>query len=479
MRNLKLLFFSSFLLFPGILFAQYSGFDLSKYKLPDIKLDRLDAAFNLGNDLSRYYSRVSLFDTSESRYNHFQGSLNLGYFHFRNSEKYQGDLSVSATSNTTRYKNRSDDYYAKTNHSGINLQISSTNRFYYQKRNFLEADPEVLLSSSLNKIYDEQISMPTYDNSENLFTASFSLPLLVGHGRIEPIQDARLAIYIIEELNKAGRINSLPQDNVILDMAKEISKIKRQRFFDSRIRKIKELQVIDSFLVANNVISSDDIRYFAVLNDQWDYASGPVRYSGFALNAGIDDRFLIKRSGQLNSSSSSDPVKTKIFANNYNIAGFIQARYYKPVNLYWQTSASLKSSYGFEITENPLDKTNPLKNYRNIVFTTNLEYAIQFLPNSRTSTGLNFSGNYRNSGRTRSIPDPGPVNLRINDNFLYFKGGFDMYYYISPRVRLNLNADLYYTDDDASDSIDNLPAVENIDHSFQHNFTITFNYSFF
>jgi hypothetical protein len=124
------------------------------------------------------------------------------------------------------------------------------------------------------------------DNHGNQLITDLSVPISIGHGRIEPIEDLRLAIYILEELNKAGRIDKMPPENVVLEMAKEISKIKKKRFFDTRIKKISELQAVDSFLLANNIVVSHDINYFAVLNDQWDYASGPSRTSGFSVNTG-------------------------------------------------------------------------------------------------------------------------------------------------------------------------------------------------
>ena len=42
--------------FPFILNGQYVDFDLSKYKLPDIRINRLDATFNFKNDVDSYLS---------------------------------------------------------------------------------------------------------------------------------------------------------------------------------------------------------------------------------------------------------------------------------------------------------------------------------------------------------------------------------------------------------------------------------------
>ncbi len=40
--------------FTTIINGQYSGFNLSQYKLPDIKISRLDFNFNLSNNHTNY-----------------------------------------------------------------------------------------------------------------------------------------------------------------------------------------------------------------------------------------------------------------------------------------------------------------------------------------------------------------------------------------------------------------------------------------
>jgi len=139
---------------------------------------------------------------------------------------------------------------------------------------FVEIDPVFYHNSYTDRYYYENST--AVENNIRESVTRLSAPVSAGYGRIEPVEDLRLALYILEELQKAGKITDVPPEEVIIEMAREISKIKKKRFFDTRIRKIEELHVIDSFLVENNIISSNDINYFAVLNDQWDYAAGPA-----------------------------------------------------------------------------------------------------------------------------------------------------------------------------------------------------------
>ena len=105
-------------------------------------------------------------------------------------------------------------------------------------------------------------------------------PVKFGNGRIEQVQDARQAVYIYKELSKADRMSPDKTDEQILEFAKLISQLKNKRFFDSRLRRIAEIESVDSFFTAKNYIKESDATYFTTLNDYWEYGNGPVRSSG-------------------------------------------------------------------------------------------------------------------------------------------------------------------------------------------------------
>lgn len=474
MKPIRLISLLLLIFCPIILNAQYSDFDLSRYKLPDIKTSRLDTYLDFNNRANRYHYMPSNNDSSESRQNSYNGNLNFNYYYFRNTEKYQGQFNGSASGLVNNYKYKNDNSKFSSYNNGVNFALSNINRFYKQNRNFLEVDPE--LSVLQNKAHSE--SWTSDENSNDQFTALLSIPVSIGHGKIEPVEDLRLAIYIIEELNKAGRITSLPSDQVLLEMAKEISRIKRQRFFDARLRKIKELQVVDSFLVANNIVSSNDITYFAVLNDQWDYASGPGRTAGFAVNFGIDDQIEINRTNRQNTYSDGNSEKIETAVNSYYLAGFSQVRFDKPINLYWQTSATLKLAYGFEFTRDQKNKDVSWYNYRTDIFNTILRYSIQFIPNSRTSAELSLSGIYSNSKSDRT-DDPDLTSTRITVKNIDCIAGFDVNYYFSPQFRIRLNSELSYSGVRNRDVRINYPSIGTLTTSLQNYFTLSLIYSLF
>ena len=72
------------------------------------------------------------------------------------------------------------------------------------------------------------------------------------------------------------------------------------------------------------------------MRDQWDYAAGPSRKSGFSVNTGIDNNI------DRNKTMESDPVydmdtfswiysKSTTTSNIYKAGGFLRIDYFKPL----------------------------------------------------------------------------------------------------------------------------------------------------
>jgi hypothetical protein len=334
---------------------------------------------------------------------------------------------------------------------------------------------------AINDISKQDYSTGSFsDYNDATFSTKISMPVSIGHGRIEPVEDARLAIYILEELTKAGRISDLPADDVIIEMAKEISRIKRSRFLDSRIRKIKELQVIDSFLVANNIISQNDINYFAVLNDQWDYAFGPPRESGFAISFGFDNNLAFNRFYHEINITNNGPVKYNSKERISEAGGFLKLRYAKPINLLWQTSADFLTSYNLQFNGNPEDKDNLTENFRTDIFLASLNYSLQFLPDSRTSIKFKVEGSFLNSQGERTLVQLNPIDYKLNSNELTLSPSLELYYYISPQLRVQFNSSLYLFKSKILREYENtLSDSDQIRNTNRHNISFYLIYSFF
>jgi hypothetical protein len=87
-------------------------------------------------------------------------------------------------------------------------------------------------------------------------------------------------IYIYDELARIGRSGTTKNDNEVVELAELISRLNNERFFDARLRRMEEIESVDSFLLANDHVIQQDARYFTTLNDFWIYGNAPVRNSG-------------------------------------------------------------------------------------------------------------------------------------------------------------------------------------------------------
>jgi hypothetical protein len=456
--------------------AQYDDFDISNYKLPDIKISSLDLQVNLfhnfqsirENDLTDYDY------TSQS----FSGALVADFYHFRNSEKYQGSQTLSILYNPSYRKTTRDNLTEKNNYNYASIVFSSINRFYKKSSYFFEVVPNISYTPFTMNSSDE-------DDSEKEIEHSFivSAPVSFGHGRIEPVQDARLAIYILDELEKEGRIVNHPDEATILKLAAEISRIKGKRFFDSRIRKIEELQTIDSFLVAANIVSQNDIVYFTRLNDQWDYAFGPVRHSGFSVNFGFNNKFNLARDWSESVSGAADPVTILVKLNEITVGGFGMMQYSKPLNLRWQSDLTFRLPYDYLITRDPRNIADDENDFNTHRIKPTLDYSIRYMPNSRTSVGLSAGAFYSYMfGARKEYSDlsGSVIDFDARERGIKILTSLEMYYYISPQFRLQAFWALYLNNTRTVMASESLSFDEVNNHNnLQNSLGIYLIYSFF
>jgi hypothetical protein len=408
---------------PGIIFyaqsqAQIKDFDLSKYKLPYLKRQSLDFNFNANSNIQHdnndYLGPSNIRNTSN-----FNGNLSGTYTLFYNSPNYQGTQTMSLSS--TGGDNYSKDYN-NNEQNALNLSIlpniNSENRFYFNNLKFIESDVTETFNYYRNKSNDiNKDSIYRSSNSNN----DLSLDFKAGFGRIEPIEDARLAVYILDELSKTQKLEHNPSDEEILAFSKLISEVKNKRFFDARLRKIWELTQVDSFLRASNLIKGNDIRSFTIINDNWDYSSGPQRSSGWRYAIGIGPRFI--------NSSNTGPYNVQSYLNNSNLFQgifFGEFIYEKPISLYWQNSFNVNIGYTYQKSKN----NNSINEFSRML-NTRATWGPGYYPNSRTYINFNIGGYLSYDTQTKY------TNFQIGP-------GVKGYYYFSPQLRLAFHDNLTY-----------------------------------
>ncbi len=478
MRIRTTILFVAVTFFGGQSFAQLNTFKLSDYKLPYLKRRALDINFNMeGTNNFTKFTLDSENNSDKNQESSYTNNIRLNYNSYLNSIKKQQQTVANLYLSSSFSGSKQNDMFKRKSY-GISplFEFRSYNRYYYKTNNFFEINYTLnyRYEKTGNKSWEEDILNDKRNRTSNNFNVS--LPIKIGSGRIEPIQDARHAIYIIDELKKEDKISKELSHEDIIKFAVFVSELKNKRFFDSRLRRIAELEALDSFLKTNDYISQTDSRYFTTLLDFWEYGNTTIRNSGQRISL-----MLVPRYGITSSSIKLIDSNTKEKRNYLSFIGGVEYAREKPINLYWQNNiwayanAQISNSKNEENTQINKDRGHSIQ----IGFTQSFVY----YPNTRTNAWFSYTANY-----SKNITKEETDNSKQDFDELSARTALEIDYYISPKFRFNFYASIFFNWDEHTfkhDYIDQLAQNNYESSSFikssriQSNFTLGFFYSIF
>ena len=478
-------------------------FRLSDYKNPEYRWQRLDLRFGLGGNNN--YSRREIDNgiNYKSNNSQFNGGIDVDYYGTKNSPTYQGyqliSLGTDLVSSWYKYEDLAHDGYGnnqKNKNGNINLDAETVNRFYGKKKRYVEAD--LGLGSryyrSAAQYSADQETLPYNDKATTYRYEIFaSLPLLVGVGRIEEVQDARLSVYILDDLAASGDLTRTPTSEEILAFSAFITGVKNQRYFDARLRKISEITAIDSFLTVTGLKAESDASYYTLINDNWEFSSGPVRRAG--------GRFSIGLVPQLNMTFEENERFWKDTLNNAAVIETYSDRnntgmdawgldfltgytWEKPASLYWQHTIDASLAYSL------YHQNMNFKNYEKDSLINELEirinspnilldlgYNVGYYPNSRTQIMLGINTSFNQYWGDQAINDDNEIDagkILVNNNI-----HLSCYYYFSPQLRLMLGMNSIYSFTRNNQAQSGEENAEEFIHDFQNSISASLTYSIF
>lgn len=450
--------------------AQFNTFDLSKYKTADYARQML----TLSGDVSGSYSE-SKSDGNNYYNKNFQPNFDIQYLLVKNKRKIQQKINAGLTLKPTTYSNNSssssfNNYYSRLreNRSDGSFYFDSENRFYFKTNQFFEIRPGGNLFAYYRKADTKNVNNPNTNeqsNSQRNLDGYFTIPIGVGFGRLENVEDARMAVLMLEDLYKNQKISKAITDEDILLFAEKITQLRNMRHFDARKRRIYEIQAVDSFLRNNTFSQSQDAAYFASLYDHWEYANNPFRLSGYRLTIGVDPNLDYSIDNYLS------------VRKNYNFskgAGvFIRGELEKPVSLKWQQSLWFIGGYSITQTKSVSKYTNSMENKSTVdnsrVYLRG-SVGMGFYPDTRSYFRISVDPavwktwhNYDNSFNPVDSEDL-TFNIYLNLNG---------YLYVSERFNVNYNISTSYNGVD----FENSSLTKN--HNFATSFNLSCSYSIF
>jgi hypothetical protein len=436
--------------------AQNTTFKISDYKNPDYFYQTLDLNFRLGNSLSGS-KNAGAYNSSEKSFS-FNSNAGGAYSRYLNSAKAQGDLSInlnaslnsgSDNSNSTTYPY---DYKGNSFSHSEGLNLVGLHRFYNQKQNFIEINGSLSISNWYNSSDDKRFFADTANSSQEYsdkgFKNSIAGSFLIGKGRIEQVQDAQMAMYLLDDLYKLNREKRALSDQDVNNLAQLITRLKYKRFFDYRLRKIAEITAIDSLMQKNGIISSADAAYFTSLNDNWNYANNPRRDNGHRLYTGLEANFGYNYQSYYQRNIIPDDLTVEN-TNKYKSAGLFMVlgyTYEKPTSRIWQNSVSVEGGFGIhQRNENVTFRNDPNPEIETKLYTQSFpsaylsgNYGFGYYPTSRTwmtfNWQLNCSWDKNKEGETKS-------EMKDSENDIFTTTGpqLNAYYYLSEKLRLSFS----------------------------------------
>ncbi len=406
--------------------AQDKSFDLSKYKLPDIKRHSLDFNIDASGNMSEYSTKYwpaysSSPETKDISNSIFHSKSELSYNYYLNTHEKIVKLNSAITSRIDYEKNKGADATTSQYNPDIWGYFHEDISLYpYENNFFWKIEPSVSLGYLRNKgKKDGKIFEKATSNSFSIKSG-----LGFGKGRIEPISDLWQSYYILKKLKEQSLLKRDLKEEDVLRLANLASSLKNKRFFDFRLRKIAEMKSIDSLMHEEGLAQETNVAYFSTINDYWNFASIHERYSGneikFLLRPEYDGSWY-KNSNQEDYDTHRTSITPELaYENN------------KVINLFFDRAFWCKNSYHFLLNQKNDD-------YSNLLVDLSAGYRLSYYPNFRTtvSGSISYYGNeFFNVAQNH-------INKKwSNELHLYFFTS----YYISPQLRISGHARFQYKD---------------------------------
>ena len=424
--------------------AQFNSFDLSKYKTADYSRRMLDFSGFINGG---YEENSKDSEDAHSHTTNIYPNLKLDYSSIQNTRKIQKQTFINLEikpnnylSTFNRQNKITDPSQSKLTNNTYNaaFNFNSENRLYFRRNMFFEINPVGFVDVSLQNYKSENTSgniTTKFTEDKRTLYSNISLPVRFGLGRLENVEDARMAIFILEDLQKNNQLAKAISDEDILAFATKITQLRNKRHFDARKRRIYEIQALDSFIRDNGFSGAQNAVYFSGIIDNLGYANNPWRVSG--------NRFSIGMGPTLGYSINNHLSAEKNFIFNNGLGISILGDFEKPINLKWQRSIRLETGYRIADVKN----TREEKNSPTIKETLNNEWAYLnfnwgygFYPDSRSYHVLSLNPNIQKEW-IKPKNSTSNVSTDLVYNVTLWLNG---YLYLSERFNINYTLGLRY-----------------------------------
>jgi len=408
-----------------------TDYDYAAFRFPDIDRKALNAQFGLSGNASQFVQRLVALP-GNNRQSNFANNLNLSYSRFRNTEKLQALQSISFGQALFSGRTKSGTNFPildRRTQFNVSLGINDLNRHYYKPQRFWEY--QILVATSFEKA-NRRHTNPFFSSKSWQFNLSASLPLKIGSGRIEPIDDVFIAKFMMDDLIENGMLSADLSQEQLFSLGRVMAAARNQRIFDVRRQRIYELTQLDNWFKENGLAESkSDMLYFTTVTDNWLFSFRNIRGAGKRYAVGVEPFTL------LNHFREFAPGVSRGY---FGVSVFGEYASERPINQYWQVEKTARA--GLEYLSNPVDADNDRYNkWLRPFVETSLGYG--YFPNSRTIFLADASLRYE---YYNGDPDN---NVRFDYHVIEPAIRLEATYFINYQFRINgaLNSSYFWSSD--------------------------------
>ena len=425
--------------------AQDIDFDLKNYKTTDYERSSLNLDFDLGETYSSYnlgynYSD-NIYDNSRTSTTG-RANFNLGIEYdkiIQNTYKIVNSgssLSIKDSYQMSEYQSFKEDTTFRLSRKfggDYNLYGFYNQDYYYSgnSKSYFLLGGSTSLNLGHNKDKLEENGVSSDDIYQQFYSSvSASVSLGHGHGRVEQVEDAVEALYILHELNANGQLKRAITENDVKLLADKITSLKKERFFDSRLQRQKTMKTLIELLSDNGNIKLENIDIYNTIADYHYFAGIQTRSSGSKFSYYLTPKVYFYNQKYSDGDYYNEFEKA--------IGGNVSYKNYKPVSVRWQRNFS--GTVSFERRwmndvdyDNAVDHKTESESTSNILYSS-VSYAIGFYPSTRSYLEAKGYVYYTLSSANASNPtstsdsDSDRLNTGVN---------ITGYYYLSERLRLS------------------------------------------
>lgn len=349
--------------------ADTASYDFSKFRFPDINRRALD----LGGSLNgAYFDDSNRPDRTSAERNSGRQDFSAIYSHFINRDKLQALRSMSLNQGFTVDKEQlirpASTVFSRNTSLKTEFSASAQNRYYYRPDRYYGAD--WLLNASYN--YFEQKATNILTSGIAAYGYALSIPLRIGKGRIEPIDDVFLAKFMTDDMRANGVLQAPISQEDLFALGRVMAHARNQRIFDFRRQRLYELERLHEWFGAAGLTDTDNFLYFSTLTDNWIYGFNNVRFAGKRLSVGLEPVY------NYSASSRNTPFI------RYSLGLIAGYEYEKPLNQYWQLGYAAFMRLGYQGSNVEF----PIVLLENYFARGSGQLSLGYYPNSRTRLNL-------------------------------------------------------------------------------------------